>query len=239
MILSIGAAMRMAFVPVPAGEFLMGSSEDDYLAFADERPQETLWLAGFAMGQYPVTVAQFAVFLNATDYKCEAEKDVVGKGDFPVSGVGRRDAAAFCRWAAQVAGRPIRLPSEAEWEKAARGSDGRLYPWGNQRPDSTHCNIGLHMRGTTIPGRYSPLGDSPYGCADMAGNVWQWTSSLYRPYPYRADDGREDAATWGRRVLRGGCWYDHGRLVRSANRGSFNPTPWLDGIGFRCALALG
>ncbi len=234
----LGTGISMEFVTVPAGPFDMGSAEADQLAFADERPQMTLTLPEFAIGRFPVSVLQFAAFLGATGYQCGAERDVVGLGVHPVTGVGWRDAAAFCQWAAGVADAPLRLPTEAEWEKAARGTDGRLYPWGNAAPDPSRCNLGMHRQGPTIPGRYSPDGDSPYGCADMAGNVWEWTSSLYAPYPYQAEDGREDPAAHGRRVMRGGSWYDLDQLLRCANRGAFNPTPWLAGIGFRCALSL-
>jgi formylglycine-generating enzyme required for sulfatase activity len=237
MLATLGSGITMEFIDVPAGPFLMGSAEDDALAFGDERPQTTVTVAGFTIARYPVTVLQFAAFLNATGYQCGAERDVVGWGDYPVTGVGWRDAVAFCKWAARVAAMPLRLPTEAEWEKAARGTDGRLFPWGDAMPDPLRCNLGMHVPGVTIPGRYSPDGDSPYGCADMAGNVWEWTSTLYAPYPYRGDDGREDLTAPGRRVLRGGSWYDPEQLVRCANRGGFNPVPWLEGVGFRCALS--
>jgi formylglycine-generating enzyme required for sulfatase activity len=99
------------------------------------------------------------------------------------------DAKAFCDWAGLV------LPSEEQWEKAARGADGRRWPWGNEPPTDRHCNFNMNVKDTTPVGRYSPLGDSPFGCADMAGNVWEWTGSWF--------DTQQT-----RRVVRGGSWYD-------------------------------
>ena len=234
MIVSLAPGVQMAFERVAGGPFLMGSRPDDVAAFADERPQLTLHLPTYFMGRHPVTVRQFAAFVRATGYECAADNDVTRRPAFPVTGVLWHDALAFCRWASVYTGRNIRLPTEAEWEKAARGADGRLFPWGNEPADPSRCNMALYLRGPSIVGRYSPQGDSPYGCTDMAGNVWEWTSSLYRPYPYAPDDGREDAEAAGRRVLRGGCWQDNARLVRTANRGGFDPVHWLAAIGFRC-----
>ena len=113
------------------------------------------------------------------------------------------DAVDFCRWLSEATHRSFRLPSEAEWEKAARGSDGRIYPWGNQAPDEKRCNFGTKVGDTTPVGKY-PDGASPCGALDMAGNVWEWTGSIYKPYPYAPDDGREDpGSTAGACVARG------------------------------------
>jgi formylglycine-generating enzyme required for sulfatase activity len=136
-------------------------------------------------------------------------------GKYPVVRVSMHDADAFCEWATQVTGHVIQLPTEAQWEKAARGTDGRTYPWGDEEPTHHHCTF--NSGGTTQVGLYSPLGDSPYGCADMAGNVWEWC---------------------GGSVLRGGSWCDSEWYVRGANRDRDGPTYTCGISGFRC-VAVG
>ena len=140
----------------------------------------------------------------------------------------------YCSWLSQMTGRLYRLPSEAEWEKAARGTDGRIYPWGDEPPDERRCNFGMNVGGTKPVGRYSPQGDSPYGCADMAGNVWEWTRSLYKDYPYDPEDGREDLEADHRvlRVLRGGAFYEVW-FVRCAARLGIFPNDRSGYYGFR------
>ena len=260
--LTLARGVTLELVRVPAGEFVMGSDKAaDPLAFDNELPQHWVSLGEYWIGKYEVTVAQFAAFVQATGYETTAEKagtgwtytgssweevkgadwqhprgpgsDVAAKMDHPVTLVSWDDAAAFSQWASQVTGRTIRLPSEAEWEKAARGADGQIYPWGNETPTDALCNFNMNVEDTTPVGRYSPAGDSPYGCADMAGNVWEWTNSLYREYPYRSDDGREAASDRGARVLRGGSFDDASQLVRCAFRYRYFPENRDDHLGFR------
>ena len=144
---------------------------------------------------------------------------------------------AYCRWLSEVTGMPYRLPSEAEWEKASRGKDGRIYPWGNEW-DKSRCNSEEAYRGGTTPVGAYPQGVSPYGLWDMAGNVREWTRSLPYVYPYDPRDGREDEDAKGGRVLRGGSFGDSRRLVRCTFRGAFVFRKLLRGYnGFRVVVS--
>ena len=270
-LLILDKPFRLELVRVPAGEFLMGSDPaKDPVAFDDEKPQHRLHLPEYYIGKNTVTVSQFAAFAQAQSYQTEAERDgwgriytgiewkkengaswshprgpksdVVRKGDHPVTQVTWRDAQAFCLWVSKASGRAIRLPSEAEWEKAARGVDGRVYPWGNQAPDAELCNFNNNVGDTTPVGHYLK-GASPYGVLDMAGNVLEWTLSLWGKdavnpqfrYPYKSTDGREDlqAGVDIKRVTRGGSYdFDDGGL-RCVCRDGNLPDLRYDLIGFR------
>jgi len=223
------AAAPIAFewVTIPAGEFLMGSDKTkDKQAFDDETPQHTLILPEYRIARVPVTVAQLAAFVKATGFQTAAGLDAEKKAHHPVTNVSWHDAVAFCQWAG------VRLPTEAEWEKAARGADGRIWPWGNQQPTAKLCNFNNTVKDTTPVGRY-PDGASPFGVLDMAGNVWEWTSSLSKSYKYDAQDGREDPAGSGARALRGGSFGRGARRVRCACRGWLYPDDRDDRNGFR------
>jgi len=211
---------------VPAGEFLMGSDDQH----DREKPRHTVNLPAFYIAKTPVTNEQYKVFVDATGHRPPSHwqngQISKGKEQHPVVNVSWRDAVAFCTWAG------VGLPSEAQWEKAARGTDGRLYPWGNQPPTDKLCNFNDRVKATTPVDNY-PAGASPYGCLDMAGNVWEWTSSLYQGYPYDPNDGREDPKADGARTLRGGTFDFSDYYVRCAYRFDFVPDDRYYGVGFR------
>ena len=221
-LLTIESPVRPELVLVPAGEFLMGSDPRvDRDASGDEQPQHRLSLPEFYIGKVPVTNAQYAGFVQATRRKAPEgwrnEAFPAGKAEHPVVNVTWRDAVDYCRWLSEAMRRSFRLPSEAEWEKAARGSDGRIYPWGSQAPDEKRCNFGMKIGDTTPVGNYAD-GSSPCGALDMAGNVWEWMSSAYKPYPYDPNDGREDPGSGAARVVRGGSYVTDVWDVRCASR---------------------
>jgi formylglycine-generating enzyme required for sulfatase activity len=235
---------------VPAGEFLMGSDADDALAecekyhnycqrnrYENEEPPHIVYLDTFYIDKYEVTNGLFAACVQVG--VCQSPKDSRSMSrssyygnpqyeDYPVIHVDWNMAEAYCEW------RGARLPSEAEWEKAARGTDGRTYPWG----EGVDCSYANHGGGNNMcVGDTSPVGSyesgrSFYGAYDMAGNVWEWVSSLYEPYPYNPDDGREDLSASGSRVMRGGSWHGSELHLRTACRSSVEP---LILVGFRCA----
>jgi formylglycine-generating enzyme required for sulfatase activity len=242
------------FVRVPKGKFIMGSKDDNKLAYDDEKPQHTVKIPyDYWVARYPVTNDQFAKFVEVTRHKHEWVQDWKSKLDHPVVNVSWHNAMAYCKWLnetlrGEIGDLVLRLPTEAEWEKAARGEYGNEWPWGNEW-DSAKCNSKEGGKGGTTPvGAHSPQGDSPYGAADMAGNVWEWTQSLWGKdlsrldfkYPYRPDDGREnlEAGDDVRRVLRGGSWDDFRRSARCAFRNWNLPGSWYNNIGFRVILSL-
>ncbi len=210
------------FVKIPAGRFLMGSKEDNKLAYDEEKPQHTIEIAqDYWMARFPVTNEQYAAYLGKGTHPVS---DWQKKKEHPVNYIEWKDAMAYCKWLNNfLAGKlpqglALRLPTEAEWEKAARGEYGNEWPWGNEF-DKSKCNSSEGGKGGTTPvGLYSPQGDSPYGCADMVGNVWEWTHSLFKAYPYQAGDGRENETASGRRVLRGGSFLNDSRYARCACR---------------------
>lgn len=229
------------FVEVPAGKFLMGSRDADE-PVEDEEPQHPVDIPyDYFMARFPITNAQYAAYVNAKGLihpVSEWEK----KGDHPVVNVSWEDVTAYCQWLNDFrsnelpAGVVLRLPTEAEWEKAARGPDGLIYPWGNLF-DKNKCNLYEDGKNDTTPvGTYSPQGDSPYGAADMVGNIWEWTHSLFRNYPYRADDGREAENVSGGHVQRGGAFIGTDQIVRSASRYR-GDSSFLDFVGFRVVVA--
>jgi len=166
------------FMLVPQGKFLMGATDEDRGARPDEKPQHGIHLGAYYIAKYPVTVAQYRDYCDAVGSKMPSLGDDFSAGDYPMVNVSWHDALAYCRWLSRVSGRRIMLPTEAQWEKAARGTDGRRYPWGNEEPDDWLCNFSKHVGHTTPVDEY-PHGVSPYGCHDMVGNVWEWCSDWY------------------------------------------------------------
>lgn len=166
----------------------------------------------------------------------EGDRYPEGKGDYPAVNVSWHDAMAYCGWLSDRTGKFCRLPTEAEWEKAAswdpEAKVKRRYPWGGGF-DRSRCNLGM---GTTPVGAYYPEGDSCYGVADMAGNVWEWCSTLVRGYPYDPRDGREDLEAEGRRVLRGGSWYFDQWYTRCTYRFGYTPEYRFYLLGFRVVV---
>ncbi|HKV84870.1 MAG TPA: SUMF1/EgtB/PvdO family nonheme iron enzyme [Ktedonobacterales bacterium] len=233
--------------PVPGGVFTMGSDKTyDKQAYDDETPQYPVPVGDFSIGQHPVTVAEYACAVRAkavreppkwreTDWSAQLKRM-----EHPVVCVSWQDARAYTRWLAGVTRQVWRLPTEAEWEKMARWDaatrTARVYPWGDAF-DKARCNTSESGVGATTPvGRY-PNGASPYGAQDVAGNVWEWTSSLIMPYAYNQSDGREDQDATGNRALRGGSWGGGVRDARAALRGVDWLDNFLDGNGFRLLLA--
>jgi len=218
------------WVTIPAGEFTMGSNDYD----DSEKPVHKVYLPEYQIARVPITNEQWSIFLQDSGYQCAANRNQLwqnglprGKEKHPVVYVTWHDCMAFCQWAG------VRLPTEAEWEKAARGTDGRKWPWGNNEPTVSLCNFNQNVDDTTPVGNY-PLGKSPYGCLDMAGNVWEWCSSEYKAYPYKAGDGREDLLSNSNKILRGGSWYDDGDDTRVMVRTGDETIYWDDLIGTRC-----
>jgi len=216
-------------VQIPAGEFLMGSTEEEVkqgLAEENETSQHPVQLPAFEIGRYPITNLEYRTFVEATGHEppshWERGQFPEDLADHPITNVSWNDAVAYCRWLSEMTNEIYRLPSEAEWEYAARGSDGRRYPWGNAF-DKDKCNTEEAGIGATTPvGQYSPAGDSPFGCADLIGNVWEWCSTIWteKAYPFQVqDEWTEDyLEKRERRVLRGGSFYNDQKTARAAFR---------------------
>ena len=208
----------------------MGSNDH-----AAERPPHKIYLDAYYIDRYPVTNTEYKKFVDATRHRTPTDwkngQFPVRKDGCPVVYVTWEDASAYARWAGK------RLPSEAKWEKAARGTDGRKYPWGNQPPDERYCNFGQNVGETTPVDRYSAQGDSPYGVSDMAGNVWEWCLDFHDPnyYNYSPPRNPRGPAAGLNHVLRGGSWLSSQNHVRTTNRSSNLADYRGDFIGFRCA----
>ncbi len=223
-------------VLIPAGEFRMGSDEGE----DNEKPVHTVYVDAFYMDIYEVTNAQFQQFCELTGRPLHRHRNDgrlgYGKSNQPVMGMGWQEAVAYCEWAGK------RLPTEAEWERAARGGlEGKKYPWGDEPPDDTKANFNRHVGHPMPVGSYPPNG---YGLHDMAGNVEEWCYDWYRPDYYQNSPKQNpqgpDSGFHGRRVVRGADWMDIGKWLTCANRQGENPKPRgnLYNYGFRCAKSV-
>ena len=250
---------------IPAGEFLLGASD----AEADERPIHRVFVSEFFIGRFPVTNGEYARFVRATGHRPPAVRALPmiagagqdatfkelaaqyvwtgiepqpGRGGHPVVLVTYEDAEAYCAWMSQTLGRLVRMPTEAEWEKAARGGvDGCRYPWGDEI-DQSRANYLVdpslkNQRGTAPTGTYAP---NAYGLCDMAGNVWEWVSDWYGSEYYAAGDARnpQGPRDGAMRIVRGGSWVNEDvRALRCSCRHPVPPDTYAYSIGFRIVCA--
>ena len=228
---------------ISGGTFTMGANDGD----PTYEPESKVTLEEFYVDRWPVTNAEYKKFVDATGHPvpnydvswCDTsnynwdEKTRIypaGKADHPVVLITWADAMAYAAWAGK------RLLTEAEWERIARGSNGQRYPWGNEFKAGC-CNCKEADIGETSPiGYFSPNGDTPEGVIDMIGNVWEWTNTLFRSYPYTPDDGRESRDASGFRVLRGASWMNDANVAHAMSRldGDFQ---FYNNVGFRCAVS--
>jgi formylglycine-generating enzyme required for sulfatase activity len=227
-------------VLIPAGKFIMGFDA----RMPDEGPQHKVYLDSYFIDYYEVTNAQYKKFIDATKRRSPSHfrnrTYPAGKADHPVTEVTWYDADAYCTWAGK------RLPTDQEWEKAARGTDGRMFPWGNEF-DTDKANTPqrwekLHQSGDTMPVGSFPNGVSPYGVYDMSGNVWEWTSSWYKAYPGNTHPSENYGEQY--KTLKGGSWFDCSFYKCGISAPVFNRSFFIRGthnksFGFRCAKDAG
>gem|GEM_PF-616507 len=240
----------IVMVYIPAGEFIMGS--DDGLDY--EKPPHKVYLDGYWIGKTEVTVGQYKMFISEAGHRSLPDYvSTYSPGDnHPVIGVSWDDAAAYCKWLTKKIGLKFKLPTEAQWEKAARGTDKRKYPWGDSPPSGKKVNfadkqVWLKKKygwadkdiddgyAYTAPVESYPQGASPYGILNMAGNVWEWCNDWYGSDYYKNSPGKNPIGPTGGpdRVLRGGGWYDFAPLIRCAYRSSDDPSVRGYDVGFR------
>ncbi|RCV64810.1 Formylglycine-generating enzyme [Methanophagales archaeon] len=244
---------NLDMVLVKEGKFMRGSSEDD--AFSREKPQREIYLDDFMIGKYPVTNEEFKEFVDDGGYKRKEFWTLEGwqwreeneiyepeylhdrkwnAKNFPVVGISWFEAEAYANWLSKRTGHRYRLPTEAEWEKAARGTNGFKYPWG-EHFDNNLCNSFESGLFRTSPVGIFPKDKSPYGCFDMAGNVWEWCSDWYGAdyYVNSSDRNPKGPSDGANRVVRGGSWYARAGGCRSAYRSYGDPRDRADNLGFR------
>jgi formylglycine-generating enzyme required for sulfatase activity len=221
---------NIVMIYIPEGEFSIGSPARD--GDADEHPAHKVFVSGFWIGKTEVTFAQYDAFCQETGL-AKPDDEGWGRGERPAIYVSWKEANDFCGWLRKKTGFAFRLPTEAEWEKAARD----LYPWGDAQPTNKLANFDKELMKTSAVGSY-PLGASPYGVLDMAGNVWEWLADWYAAdyYANSADSDPQGPEEGMERVVRGGAWSNSAEQIRSGNRSQESPESRLNIIGFRLAL---
>lgn len=245
-------------VKVKAGEFIRGSDKKG--AYDDEKPGRKIFLDEFMIGKYPVTNQEYKKFVDDHGYRNKdywteegwkrKQKEKINEprfwhdrkwngANFPIIGISWYEACAYAKWLSQKTGDSYRLPTEAEWEKAARGTDDRVYPWGNDF-DKSKCNSRETGLGRTSPVGIFPQGESPFGCFDMAGNVWEWCSDWFGEEYYKKSPAKnpKGPSIGSYRVFRGGSWYLPSGRCRASYRYAYHPSFRDSILGFRLARSL-
>ena len=240
--------MTIAIVPpdradgmirIPGGTFMMGTE-----TIRDAHPVHEVTLSPYWIDRTEITVSKYRACVEADRCRApETGRQIARQGyvlnsrnwsrpdraQHPVNGVSWDDAVVYCEW------REARLPTEAEWEFAARGSDGRIYPWGNQVPSDDLATFRIPTQDGSAEVGSRSAGRSPFDLEDMAGNVWEWVSDWYGPYPSEGARNPSGASTGDERVVRGGAWNSSVRSIRATNRSSFRASTREQVVGFRCA----
>jgi formylglycine-generating enzyme required for sulfatase activity len=217
-------------VIIPEGDFLMGAADYDNQAESNEKPRRTVFLDSYWIYKFEVTNSQYRDCIDSGT--CLGNVEDYTQDSYPVVSLTWHEATNYCEWAGG------RLPTEAEWEKAARGEGMNIYPWGNTSPNCILANYSGCVGGPDQVGSY-PNGASPYGVLDMAGNVWEWIADWYDPDYYNQSGNTNNPLTssyTGQKVIRGGSWGLGGNQLRASFRGSFYPDDSYNNIGFRCVL---
>lgn len=245
--------IEMKMIAIPSGEFMMGSPSSEEGRFTSEGPVHQVYLDAFYIGEKEVTVGQWRQFIEDTSYKWDKWsllKEYARADDYPILFVIWDDAQAFCRWLSRKEGKTYRLPTEAEWEKSARGGlQGKKYPWGDEPPNGTQCNFAdkntdFYWSDKTADDGYvytAPVGSFPpngYGLYDMAGNAWEWCQDwfdwdYYKYSPIRNPKGPSSGTD---RVMRGGSWCNDATIIRCTFRGFILPVVPSHPRGFRLAM---
>jgi len=242
-------------VKIPAGKFLMGSTDNQLIPsvygneqqwLQSETPQHEVELSEYLIGKYPVTNREYQEFVKSEGCTPPlgwiGNQFPLGKSDHPVVNVSWEDASTYCKWLSKKTHKPYRLPTEAEWEKAARGIDGPIWPWGNEFDANRANTRESNRKDTTEVAQFSPQGDSPYGCADMIGNVWEWCNDWFNQNEYKQRSEQivknpQGLEVGNQRVVRGGSYNRHYSDARVATRRANDSPSVGEAKGFRIALS--